>query len=160
VFADIKKSRMAAILSSMPALLALSACGGGSSDSAAPAALLAAVQVSQSVDRPAASVGDRVTWTMTASNKGPGATTGAVTLVSGVPANISGISVTATGATCGPAVSTLTCTVPQGLAAGASASVVLSATATDVAKLASSVVASGPSPTAHREAETAKAHRE
>eukprot|EP01133_Synstelium_polycarpum_P022975 gene22975-27547_t len=45
VFADIKKSRMAAILSSMPALLALSACGGGSSDGAAPAALLAAVQV-------------------------------------------------------------------------------------------------------------------
>lgn len=144
MFADIKKSRMAAILSSMPALLALSACGGGSSDSAAPVALLAAVQVSQSVDRPAASVGDRVTWTMTASNKGPGATTGVVTLVSGVPANISGISVTATGATCGPAVSTLTCTVPQGLAAGASASVVLSATATDVARLASSVVASGP----------------
>ena len=144
MFTDMKKSRMAAILSAMPALLALSACGGGSDDAGAPPAALASVQVSQSVDRSSASVGERITWTMTASNKGAGATTGAVTLVASVPANISGISVTATGASCGPAVSTLTCTIPEGLAAGASASVVLSATATGVAKLASNVVASGP----------------
>ncbi|MFZ4876497.1 pectinesterase family protein [Janthinobacterium sp. Mn2066] len=128
----------------LPVLLFLSACGGGSSDAGAPATVLASVQVSQSVDRSAVSVGDRVTWTMSASNKGPGATSGPITLVTTVPANISGISVTATGATCGPAVSTLTCTIAAGLAANASASVVLSATAAGVDKLASSVMASGP----------------
>ena len=141
MFIDSYPFRRAAAL---PVLLFLSACGGGGSDTGAPATVLASVQVSQSVDRSAVSVGDRVTWTMSASNKGPGATSGPVTLVMTVPANISGISVTATGATCGPAVSTLTCTIPAGLAANASASVVLSATAAGVDKLASSVMASGP----------------
>ena len=141
MFIDSYPFRRAAAL---PVLLLLSACGGGSSDAGAPATVLASVQVSQTVDRSAVSVGDRVTWTMSASNKGPGATSAPVTLVTTVPANISGISVTATGATCGPAVSTLTCTIPEGLAANASASVVLSATATGVDKLASSVMASGP----------------
>lgn len=134
----------AAALSVWPALLALSACGGGGDHGAAPAPAQAAVGVSQTVDRSAVSVGDRVTWTMTANNQGPGATSGAVTLLASVPANISGLEITATGAACGPAVSTLTCTIAEGMAAGASATVVLSATAAGVATLTSSVSASGP----------------
>lgn len=145
---EIKRRRLAT-LGLLPAMLAVSACGGGSdgdrqAEEAARNAALASVTVSQNVDRKAVSVGDRLTWTMAASNKGPGATSGPVTLLTSIPANISGISVTATGASCGPVVSTLTCTVAEGLAAGASATVVVSATAASAGQLTSTLTASGP----------------
>lgn len=143
MFVEVKKMRRAATLSALPAMLALCACGGGGDPAAAPAAALAAVSVSQAVDHATASVGERITWTITASNQGPGATSGAVTLLASVPVNPGGLQVTTRGADCGPAVSTLTCTIPAGLAAGASATVLLSATTASAATLVGSVSASG-----------------
>jgi uncharacterized repeat protein (TIGR01451 family) len=131
--------RSTAACLALPALLA--GCGGDSTP--APAASPAVVSTSESVGSATATVGDRVTWTIAVNNSGAGATTGTTTLVATVPGNLSGVSVVPNGVACGPAVSTLTCTIAAGFAPGASASVIVSGTATAVGNLTSAVVPSG-----------------
>ena len=133
--------RSAVAIAMLPSLLC--GCGGGNDSSSPQAAAASKIIVSETVDNGAVLVGDRVTWTVTATNSGNGMTTGTTTLLANLPANISAISVVASGASCGPAVSTLTCTVAAGAAPGSSATVVVSATTTTVGTLASSVEASG-----------------
>jgi uncharacterized repeat protein (TIGR01451 family) len=136
------KIRNSLALSVLPALL-LAGCGS-SDDGPAATSSGAAVSVTQEVNTATAVVGDRVVWTTTATNTGSGATNNTVTLLSTVPANIKGASVAVTGGTtCGPILDTLTCTIPSGLAAGASATVVLSATTTATGTLTSKVTPSG-----------------
>lgn len=143
----------AIVVAALPALL-LAGCGGdggadtasattGGSGGSATTASLASVNVSETSSQTSAAVGDRVIWTITAVNNGSGATGDTVSLVVSVPGNVGGIAVNAQGATCGPAVSTLTCTIPPGLAAGAAATVTLTATATTAGSLTSSVSTSG-----------------
>jgi uncharacterized repeat protein (TIGR01451 family) len=134
----------ASALSLLPALL-LAGCGSDSNSGGSGASAQAAVSAVQTVDKTAANVGDSVTWTVTATNNGAGATTGVVTLISTLPSNVSGISVVPTGATCGPAVGTLTCTIPAGLAPGGVATVQISAKASAVGSLTSTVSATGAS---------------
>ena len=129
---------LAALL--LPALVA--GCGGDSS-SAAPPASKAVLAVSETVDNAAVLVGDRVTWTVVVTNSGNGATTGTTTVVVDVPSAVSSTSVSAAGANCGPVVSTLTCTIPAGIAPAQTVSILLSATATTAGTLASSVDQTG-----------------
>ena len=131
--------RRSAALLALPALLA--GCGGDGTP--APPARPAIMATSETVDDANVQVGNRVTWTVTVANSGAAPTTDTTTLVATVPSALSGVSVVATGATCGPAVSTLTCTIDSGFAPGSSASVIISGTATTVGTLASSVAPSG-----------------
>ena len=103
------------------------------------------VGVSKSVDKTAATVGDTVQWTLTASNTGTGATTAALTLSDTLPASLAGIVVTPTApVTCAPvAGNTLVCTVPAGLAPGASALVGIAASPTAAGNFVNGVVPSG-----------------
>lgn len=160
----------AVAISLLPVAL-LSGCGGGSSDSGNGDTSAAAVSVAQAVNTPTPVVGDRVTWTISAVNNGKAATTGVITLVSSVPANVGSISTlgnistpasisaraaisildsTSTpqqsgGPTCGPAISggTVTCTIPPGLAPGATATIVLTGTATAAGSINIAVTPSG-----------------
>ncbi|TFW31313.1 DUF11 domain-containing protein [Massilia horti] len=129
-------------LAILPALLA--ACGGSDRQpEEQPAGPPPTMSVKETVDSSAVFVGDRVTWTIEATNRGGSATTGTATLVATVPGNLSAVSVSATGANCGPVVSTVTCTIDAGMKAGATAKVVLSGTTTMISTLTSSVTPSG-----------------
>ena len=103
------------------------------------------VRVQKSVDKAAATVGDTLQWTLSAANTGTGATTAALILTDTLPANLSGIVVTPTAPTTCAALAgnTLTCTVPAGLAPGASAQVVISASPTAAGNFVNSVLPSG-----------------
>lgn len=104
------------------------------------------LNVSKSVDKAVANVGDTLTWTLSVRNSGTGASTGIVTLTDTLPAGLSNIMLAPTApATCAaPAGNVVTCSVPAGLAAGASASIRLSATATVAGSLNNSLLPSGP----------------
>ena len=125
----------------LPALL--TACGGGGDDKSHVPADQSAMTIQETVDNAAVLVGDRVTWTIAATNSGATATADTTTLVAALPANVTGVSVVAKGATCGPAVSTLTCTIPSGLAPSASATILVSGTTTTPGALTTSVTGLG-----------------
>lgn len=103
------------------------------------------VAVSKSVDKSVATVGDTVQWTVSASNSGTGATTAVLTLTDTLPANLASIVVTPTAPTTCAALAgnTLTCSVPAGLAPGASAQVSISASPTAAGTFINSVTPSG-----------------
>lgn len=123
-----------------PACLQASDCSTGSTVSSP------SLNVSKSVDKAAANVGDTLTWTLSVRNSGTGASTGIVTLTDTLPAGLSNILLAPVApATCAaPVGNVVTCSVPAGLAAGASASVKLSATATVAGSLNNTVVPGGP----------------
>ncbi|MBB5381581.1 MULTISPECIES: DUF11 domain-containing protein [unclassified Janthinobacterium] len=104
------------------------------------------VTVKKTADRASVNVGDAITWTLTASNGGTGPTTGIVSLADSLPAGLANIQVTPQAPTTCAAIagSTLTCSVPAGLAPGASAKVVVKATATLAGAAVNSVLPSGP----------------
>nr|WP_168208425.1 DUF11 domain-containing protein [Janthinobacterium tructae] len=102
--------------------------------------------VKKTVDKASINVGDTLTWTLTVSNSGTGASTGIVTLADTLPAGLANVVVSPQApATCAPvAGQNLTCSVPAGLAAGASVKVFVSATATLAGAAVNSVLPSGP----------------
>lgn len=104
------------------------------------------VTVKKTADKANANVGDTISWTLTASNGGTGPTTGIVSLLDTLPAGLTNIQVAPQApATCAAiAGATLTCSVPAGLAPGASAKVVVKATATLAGAAVNSVLPSGP----------------
>ncbi|MDO8034107.1 hypothetical protein O3297_11845 [Janthinobacterium sp. SUN128] len=104
------------------------------------------VSVKKTVDKATVNVGETITWTLTVSNSGTGASTGAVTLNDTLPAGLTNVVVSPQSpATCTPlAGATLACSVPAGLAAGASAKVFVSATATLAGAAVNGVVPGGP----------------
>lgn len=126
-------------LAVLPALLA--ACGGGSSNDTGPTP--ASVSVSESVDKSTVIVGDKVTWTITATNRGGSPTSIAATLSAVVPSDLTAVTVTATGANCGSSFSPVNCTIDAGMKAGAAASIVISGTTAIIGTLTSSVTALG-----------------
>jgi uncharacterized repeat protein (TIGR01451 family) len=108
------------------------------------------VMVTKTVDHTTHNMGDQVTWTLTVNNTGTSATTGIITLTDQLPNNISNVVVTPNGATCSPnsptAGTTLTCSVPAGLAAGnGTATVTISATLLAAGTYNNSVVPEGNS---------------
>ena len=108
------------------------------------------VMVTKTVDHTTHNMGDQVTWTLTVNNTGTSATTGVITLTDQLPNNIGNVVVTPNGATCSPssptAGTTLTCSVPAGLAASnGTASVTISATLLAAGTYNNSVVPSGNS---------------
>ena len=104
------------------------------------------VAVKKSVDKATVNVGETITWTLSVSNSGTGASTGSVTLSDTLPAGLTNVVISPQSpATCAPlAGATLTCSVPAGLAAGASARIFVSATATLAGAAVNSVVPGGP----------------
>lgn len=126
-------------LAVLPALLA--ACGGGSSNDAGTSP--AAVSVSETVDKSTVIVGDKVTWTITATNRGGSPTTIASTLSAVVPSDLTSVTVTASGANCGSSASPVNCTIDAGMKAGASATIVISGTTSILGTLTSSVTTLG-----------------
>ena len=123
-------------LAVLPALLA--ACGGGSSNNdTGPTP--AQVSVQETVDKSSVIVGDKVTWTIVATNRGGSPTSIAGTLSAVVPADLSNVTVTATGASCSQSASPVNCIIDAGMKAGASATIVIAGTTTVVGNLTSSV---------------------
>ncbi|MBB5609192.1 MULTISPECIES: DUF11 domain-containing protein [unclassified Janthinobacterium] len=104
------------------------------------------VAVTKTADKATVNVGDAITWTVTASNSGTGPTTAVINLVDTLPAGLTNIQVTPQApTTCAVlAGTTLTCSVPAGLGAGASAKVVVKATVTLAGSAVNSVLPSGP----------------
>jgi uncharacterized repeat protein (TIGR01451 family) len=138
----------ARLLASSVLLVGLAACGGGNTTPTPSGTSQAAVlNVNETVSTSAVTVGSPVTWTVAMSNSGNAATSSASTLLINMPTALSGLSVVPTGASCSAASGTMTCTVPAGLAAGASASVTFSGTTTANGTLTSSVQPSGAAAT-------------
>lgn len=126
-------------LAVLPALLA--ACGGGGNNDTGPTP--ASVSVQETVDKSTAIVGDKVTYTVTATNRGGSSTSIAGTLSIVVPSDLTAVTVTATGANCSASSSPVNCTIDAGMKAGASATVVIAGTTSVVGTLTSSVTALG-----------------
>jgi uncharacterized repeat protein (TIGR01451 family) len=83
------------------------------------------LRIAKTVDKPAANVDELVTWTLTATNDGPNAATGA-TITDTVPAGITLQTVTpGSGVTCATAGATVTCNVAGAWASGTNRTVTL-----------------------------------
>ncbi|UQV43223.1 DUF11 domain-containing protein [Janthinobacterium lividum] len=122
------------------------ACDTASACQATTTLVAPQVTVRKSVDKSNASVGDVLTWTITASNGGTGATKSAIVLTDNLPAGVSGVQVLSTQlATCAPVAGNIvTCSVTAGLAPGGQAQVVLRATAGAAGVLQNTVLPNGP----------------
>ena len=122
------------------------ACETASACQATSTLVAPLVTVRKSVDKSNASVGDLLTWTITASNNGTGATTSAIVLTDNLPAGVSGAQVLSTQlATCAPVAGNIvTCSVTAGLAPGGQAQVVLRATVAAAGVLQNTVLPAGP----------------
>ena len=123
--------------------------GGASASCATPAVCTASTSVTASIapkvlvtstaDKATANVGDTVTWTIKAVNSGTGPTTAALTLSDSLAGSASGVTVTPAGATCGAPGASISCSVPAGLAVGATASVRIAAVASAAGSLVNTV---------------------
>ena len=122
------------------------ACEQASACQATSTLVAPQVTVRKSVDKSNVNVGDLLTWTITASNGGTGATKSAIVLTDNLPAGVSGVQVLSTQlATCAPVAGNIvTCSVTAGLAPGGQAQVVLRATASAAGVLQNTVLPSGP----------------
>jgi uncharacterized repeat protein (TIGR01451 family) len=122
------------------------ACDTASACQASTTLVAPQVAVRKSVDKSSANVGDLLTWTITASNSGTGATRSAIVLTDNLPAGVSGVQVLSTQlATCAPVAGNIvTCSVTAGLAPGGQAQIVLRATVAAAGMLQNTVLPAGP----------------